>query len=65
VIGVLYLRSALRPLGRSRAIPTLLAAIALAGGTLFFGIYPEPLAKAARKAAPVPTVPAKAVADGR
>jgi NADH-quinone oxidoreductase subunit N len=65
VIGVLYLRSALRPLGRSKAIPTLMAAIALAGGTLFFGVYPEPLAKAARKAAPVPTVPAKAVADGR
>ena len=50
---------------RARAIPTFLAAVALAGGTLFFGVYPEPIAKAARKAAPVPAAPAKATADAR
>jgi NADH-quinone oxidoreductase subunit N len=60
VIGVMFLRSPIRPATRSRAVPTFLAAVALAGATLFFGIYPEPIAKAARKAAPVPTAPAKA-----
>jgi NADH-quinone oxidoreductase subunit N len=54
VIGVMYLRTPIRVAASSRAIPTLLAAVALAGGTLFFGVYPEPIAKAARKAAPVP-----------
>ncbi len=58
IVGVMYLRSPLRPLGRSRAVPTLLAAVALAGGTLFFGIYPQPLVKAARHAAPIPKLPA-------
>lgn len=58
VVGVMYLRAPLRPLGRSGAVPALLAAVVLAGGTLFLGAYPEPLAKAARKAAPVPAVPA-------
>jgi NADH-quinone oxidoreductase subunit N len=50
---------------RSRAIPTFLAAVALAVGTLFFGVYPEPIARAARKAAPVPVIPAKTTADAR
>jgi NADH-quinone oxidoreductase subunit N len=59
VLGVMYLRTPLRPLPGSRAVPTLLAVIALAGATLFFGVYPQPLNKAARKAAPVPQVPAK------
>jgi len=59
VVGVMYLRTPLRPLARSRAVPTLLAAVALAGATLFFGIYPKPLADAARKAAPVPEMPAR------
>jgi|SRR5579883_918058 len=57
VIGVMYLRTPIRPMASSRAVPTFLAAVALAAGTLFFGIYPEPIAKAARKAAPVPTLP--------
>ncbi len=60
VIGVMYLRTPLRPASRSRAIPTLLAVIALAGATIFFGVYPEPIAKAARKAAPVPVFATKA-----
>jgi len=57
VIGVLYLRTPLRPLVGSRAAPTLIASIVLAATTLAFGIYPQPLAKAARKAAPTPLIP--------
>lgn len=62
VVGVMYLRTALRPIVRSRAVPTFLAAVALAGATLFFGVYPQPLLKAARNAAPVPALPAPAKA---
>ena len=40
VIAVMYLRTPLRPLAGSRAVPTLIASIVLAGSTLFFGIYP-------------------------
>ena len=65
VVGVMFFRTPIRPPVRSRAVPTFLAAVALAGGTLFFGIYPEPIARAARKAAPVPTAPAKVTADAR
>ncbi|QJW93969.1 NADH-quinone oxidoreductase subunit N [Frigoriglobus tundricola] len=65
VVGVMYLRTPIRPAATSRSVPTFLAAVALAAGTLFFGIYPEPIARAARKAAPVPTVPARATADAR
>ncbi len=54
VIGVMYLRNPLRPKTDSRSIPTFVAAVALAGFTLFFGLYPEPIARAARHAAPVP-----------
>lgn len=59
VVGVMFFRTPIRPPVRARAIPTFLAAVALAGGTLFFGFYPEPIAKAARKAAPVPTEAAR------
>ncbi len=62
VLGVMYLRTPLRPLTGSRSVPTLLATIALAGATLFFGVYPRPLVDAARKAAPVPELPAAAAA---
>lgn len=54
VVGVMYLRSPLRPAEDSRSVPTKLAVLALAGFTLVFGCYPDPLVKAARKAAPVP-----------
>ena len=64
VVGVMYLRTPLRPATSSRRVPTFLAAVALAGATLFFGIYPEPIVKAARKAAPVPSVQ-KAIAEQR
>jgi len=63
VVGVMYLRSPIRPPASSRAVPTLLASVALAAATLAFGFYPEPLVKAARKAAPV--APAPATADAR
>jgi NADH-quinone oxidoreductase subunit N len=62
VLGVMYLRTPLRPAPRPRAVPTFLAAVGLAGFTLFFGVYPQPLVKAARNAAPVP---AAARADAR
>ena len=65
VVGVMYFRTPIRAAATSRAVPTFLAAVALAGGTLFFGVYPEPIARAARKAAPVPAAPAKATADNR
>jgi NADH-quinone oxidoreductase subunit N len=54
VVGVMYLRDALRPITASRAVPTYVAALTLAVATLFFGVYPQPLMKAARRAAPVP-----------
>jgi NADH-quinone oxidoreductase subunit N len=57
VVGVMYLRAPLRPLPGSRALPTLLASVVLAAMTLFFGVYPQPLAEAARKAAPIPEIP--------
>jgi NADH-quinone oxidoreductase subunit N len=59
VVGVMYLRTPLRPLGSSRAIPTFIASLVLAAATLVYGIYPQPLVKAARDAAPVPQLPAK------
>jgi len=60
VVGVMYLRTPLRPLGRSGAVPTLLASVTLAAATLVYGVYPQPLVNAARTAAPVPQVPANA-----
>ena len=65
VVGVMYLRAPLRPLPGSRAVPTLVASIVMAVATLFFGIYPQPLANAARKAAPVPQVPANPAIEAR
>ena len=65
VIGVIYLRSPIRPPASSRAIPTFLAVIVLAATTIVVGLYPQPLVQAARKAAPVPLVgkPALVVAE--
>ena len=65
VIGVMYLRTALKPIASSRSAPTLIAAVALAGATLIFGIFPQPLVNAARKAAPVPEIPATVTANAR
>jgi NADH-quinone oxidoreductase subunit N len=60
VIGVMYLRTPLRPLTGSRSLPTLGATVALAAATVVLGVYPEPLVKAARDAAPVSAAPAPA-----
>jgi NADH-quinone oxidoreductase subunit N len=60
VIGVMYLRTPLRPLAGSGAVPTLVASVVLAVGTLLLGVYPQPVVKAARQAAPVPEAPATA-----
>ncbi len=65
VVGVMFFRTPIRPAASSRAIPTFLAAVALAGATLVFGVYPEPIAKAARKAAPVPALPTPVKAEAR
>jgi NADH-quinone oxidoreductase subunit N len=65
VVGVMYLRTPLRPLASSRAVPTLLTAVALAGATLVLGIYPEPIRRAASKAAPVPPVRTRTTAEVR
>ena len=54
VLGVMYLRTPLRPRTSSRAYPTAFAAVLLAAVTLVFGVYPDPLVKAARNAAPLP-----------
>lgn len=52
VIGVMYLRTPLRPVIGSRSIPTLMATVLLAIATVFFGIYSNPLERAAGNAAP-------------
>jgi NADH-quinone oxidoreductase subunit N len=62
VVGVMYLRTPLRPITTPPAAPTFLAAVVLAFATLIFGVYPQPLLDAARKAAPVPEIPAAAPA---
>jgi NADH-quinone oxidoreductase subunit N len=54
VIGVMYLRTKIRPAADSRAYPVAVAALVLATATLVFGFYPDPLVKAAKAAAPVP-----------
>ncbi len=56
VIGVMFLRTPLRPIVGSRAVPTLVASLALAAATVVFGVYPEPLWQAAFKASPAPPV---------
>jgi NADH-quinone oxidoreductase subunit N len=56
VVGVMYLRTALRPLARSTAFGAWAVAVVLAGLTLVFGMYPHPIVKAARHAAPLPVI---------
>ncbi len=59
VVGVIYLRTPLRPVTGSRAVPTFIATLVLAAGTIVVGVYPQPLVEAARKATGVSHVPAK------
>jgi len=56
VIGVMYLRTAIRPPARSKAYGAGFAAVILAALTLVFGFYSQPIVKAARKAAPIPAI---------
>ena len=61
-LGVMFLRTPLQPADPAKGYAALLAAVLCAVGTLGFGVYPKPLVDAARKAAPMPTVPAKVIA---
>jgi NADH-quinone oxidoreductase subunit N len=65
VVGVMYLRSPLRPVeSRLSGRPALSAAILCAVITVILGVYPKPLAEAARKAVPITDDrPALAVAE--
>jgi NADH-quinone oxidoreductase subunit N len=53
VLGVMYLRQPLQSSDRARGRPALVAAVVCAAATLVLGVYPKPLAEAARKAVPV------------
>jgi NADH-quinone oxidoreductase subunit N len=57
IIGVMYLRSPIRPLETQRSWPGLVTLWACAGVTLWLGIYPAPMVRLARTA----TAPAAAV----
>ncbi|HMC63562.1 MAG TPA: NADH-quinone oxidoreductase subunit N, partial [Gemmataceae bacterium] len=50
ILSVMYLRSSIKPLEKRREWPGLAAIWICAAVTLAFGVYPEPLAKAARQA---------------
>jgi hypothetical protein len=41
------------------------AAVVLAIGTVVFGLFPQPLARAARKAAPIPVISAPMTTDAK
>ena len=62
VIGAMYLRTPLRPVIGSHSKPTMLAIVVLAAATLYLGCYPDPLWRAAQKAAPVTQPSGKAPA---
>ena len=62
VIGVLYLRSPLKPGEPARGYPALLAGVTCAAATLALGVFPQPLMDAARTAVAAPT---QAVADAK
>lgn len=69
-VAVMYQRTALEPAApRPRGYFALVAAVFCATGTVFFGVYPQPLAKFARSAAPLedsrPLPPPKPVAAVR
>lgn len=53
VLGVMYLRTPLTPIPTARWTPALAAAAVCALATLGLGVYPKPLATAAKTAAPV------------
>jgi NADH-quinone oxidoreductase subunit N len=53
IIGVMYLRSPLRPNEATRYQPAFAAAVACAAATLVLGVYPKPVADAAKRAIPL------------
>jgi len=53
VVGVMYLRSPFRPASVLKCgAPAMIAALICTGVTIFLGVYPNPLVKAARTAVP-------------
>jgi NADH-quinone oxidoreductase subunit N len=54
VLAVMYLRAPIKPLDQGRSWPGLAAVWICAALTLAFGLYPRPLAEAARRAAGAP-----------
>lgn len=62
VIGVLYLRSPLKPAEPARGYPALFAGVVCAAATLALGVFPQPLMDAARKTVAAPAV---VIADAR
>jgi NADH-quinone oxidoreductase subunit N len=66
LLNVMYLRSPLAVGSRSSSRPALIAAVICAIATVALGVYPKPLAEAARKAVPVADDrPRPAVAQNR
>jgi NADH-quinone oxidoreductase subunit N len=53
IIGVMYLRSPLRPGEPARPSAAFVAALACAAATVVLGVYPKPLADAAKAAVPL------------
>lgn len=53
VIGVMYLRLPLRPAAAKLCVPAVIAALICTAATVFLGLYPYPLQKAAEKAVPI------------
>ncbi len=65
VIGVLYLRSPLKPAEPARGYPALVAGVTCAAATLALGLFPQPLMDAARKAVAVPAAVTQPLADAK
>ena len=65
MLGIMFLRSPLKPVTRTRGALPLTAAVFCAVGTLVFGVWPTPLLKLTQEAAPVVTAKLDAVAVAR
>jgi NADH-quinone oxidoreductase subunit N len=63
IVGVMYLRSALRPLVNRPTVPGLVALAACGFLTLAFGVYPWPLLRAVEQAVPKEPVPVAGMAQ--
>jgi len=56
LLGLMYLRTPLKPVESRKATPQWLAAFACGVGTIALGVFPQPLMDRISKAAPVPVV---------